>query len=188
MAERRICKHCHKGFYPRPQNPDQQYCSERECQRARKRIWQKKKILTQLKCLNLEKPLIVTDNGYYSQKNMMEFALRNVKFLTLVDPNIIWVRETVDALRATLAGMSSTCPFDPSICGATSPRMHQFTRARQRSRNGKIAGENETISRRLYVHVYYSPDNEAKKEIAFRMNPKFPSYCNEDGGFTPNLV
>ena len=30
--------------------------------------------LTQLKCLNLEKPLIVTDHGYYSQKNMMEFA------------------------------------------------------------------------------------------------------------------
>jgi len=88
--------------------------------------------LTQLKCLNLEKPLIVTDNGYYSQKNMLEFALRNVKFLTLVDPNIVWVRETVDELRATLAGMSSTCPFDPSICGATSLRMHQFRRLRQR--------------------------------------------------------
>jgi hypothetical protein len=48
--------------------------------------------------------------------------------------------------------------------------MHQFSRARQRSRNGKVAGEKETISRRLYVHVYYSPDNEAKKELAFRKN------------------
>src|SRR3989339_738802 len=74
--------------------------------------------LSQLKCLNLDKPLIVTDNGYYSQENMMEFAWRNVKFLTLVDPNVIWVRETVDALRGTLDGMSSTCPFDPSVCGA----------------------------------------------------------------------
>ncbi len=35
--------------------------------------------LAQLKCLNLEKPLIVTDNGYYSQDNMMEFAWRNGK-------------------------------------------------------------------------------------------------------------
>jgi hypothetical protein len=124
--------------------------------------------LVQLKCLNPEKPLIITDNGYYSQKNMMEFALRNVKFLTLVDPDIVWVRETVDALRATLANMSSTCPFDPSICGATSLRMHQFTRVRERSRNGIVAGEEETILRRLYVHVFYSPDNEAKKELAFR--------------------
>ena len=124
--------------------------------------------LKQLKCLNLEKPLIVTDNGYYSQKNMMEFVLRNVKFLTLVDPNIVWVRETIDELRVALASMSSTCPFDPSICGATSLRMHQFNRVRQRSRNGKVAGEKETISHRLYVHVYYSPDNEAKKELTFR--------------------
>jgi len=124
--------------------------------------------LTQLKCFNLEKPLIVTDNGYYSQRNMMEFALRNMKFLTLVDPNIVWVREMIDELRTTIAGMSSTCPFDPSICGARSRKMHQFSRVRQRSRNGKAAGEKETISRRLYVHVYYSPDNEAKKELAFR--------------------
>ncbi len=124
--------------------------------------------LTQLKCLNLKKPLIVTDNGYYSQKNMMEFALRNVKFLTLVNPNIVWVRETIDKLSATIAGMFSTCPFDPSICGATSLRMHKFSRVRQRSRNGKDAGEKETILRRLYVHIYYSPDNEAKKELACR--------------------
>ncbi len=124
--------------------------------------------LAQLKCLNLEHPLIVTDNGYYSQKNMMEFALRNVKFLSLVDVNVIWVREAVDAMRETLAGMSSTCPFDPSICGATLLKMHTFSRVRKRSRNGKHAGEKETFVRRLYVHVYYSPDKEARQELAFR--------------------
>jgi len=93
--------------------------------------------LKQLKCLNLERPLIVTDNGYYSEENMMKFALRNMKFLTLADPNVTWVRQTVDALRQTLASMSSTCPFDPSVCGATAMRMHEFGRVRQRSRNGK---------------------------------------------------
>jgi transposase len=124
--------------------------------------------LTQLKCFSLEKPLIVTDNGYYSQENMMKFALRNMKFLTLADPNITWVREAVDALRETLASMSSTCPFDPSVCGATTMRMHEFRQVRQRSRNGKLAGEEETFLRRLYVHVFYSPDNDTKKQLAFR--------------------
>ena len=124
--------------------------------------------IKQLKCLNLEKPLIVTDNGYYSQENMMKFASRNMKFLTLVDPNVIWVREVVAALRETLASMSSTCPFDPSVCGATATRTHEFSRVRQRSRNGKVAGDKETFSRRLYVHVFYSPDNDAKKELSFR--------------------
>jgi len=124
--------------------------------------------LSQLKCLGLENPLIVTDNGYYSQNNMMEFALHNMKFLTLVDPDITWVRETVDELRETLAGMSSTCPFDPTVCGASTSRMHTFSKVRQRSRNSKSAGEKETFQRRLYVHIYYSFENEAKKELAFR--------------------
>ena len=126
--------------------------------------------LKQLKCLDLEKPLIVTDNGYYSQENMMKFASRNMKFLALVDPNVVWVRETVDALRGKLASMSSTCPFDPSVCGATTTRTHEFSRVRQRSRNGKAVGEKETFSRSLYVHVFYSPDNDAKKELDFRMD------------------
>jgi hypothetical protein len=46
MAERRMCRHCHQIFTPRPQNPDQQYCSEPACQRARKRIWQQSKLLS----------------------------------------------------------------------------------------------------------------------------------------------
>lgn len=126
--------------------------------------------LSQLKCFDLEKPLVVTDNGYYSQKNMMEFAIRNLKFLTLVDSNITWVRKAVEELRETLASMSSTCPFDPSVCGATISKMHEYTKVRKRSRNGNSAGEEEVFSRRLYIHIYYSPDNEAKKELSFRKN------------------
>ena len=61
--------------------------------------------------------------------------------------------------------------------------MHQFSRARQRSRNGKVAGEKETILRRLYVHVYYSPDNEAKKELAFRKD-LFDLKAQIEGGQT----
>ena len=124
--------------------------------------------LSQLKCLNLTPPLIVTDNGYYSQNNMMEFAFRNVKFLTLASLTVRWVREAVDSLRETLADMSSTCPFDPSVCGATTLKMHEFSRVRQRSRNDKPAGEKETFVRRLYIHVYYSPEKAAKRELAFR--------------------
>lgn len=124
--------------------------------------------LKQLKCLNLERPLIVTDNGYYSEENMMRFAMRNMKFLTLADPNVTWVRQSVDALREELAGMSSTCPFDPSVSGATLMRIHEFHRLRQRSHSGKFGGDEEAFARRLYVHVFYSPDNDTKKQLAFR--------------------
>ncbi len=39
----KICAGCGQPFEPRPQVPDQAYCSEPDCQRARKRQWQRAK-------------------------------------------------------------------------------------------------------------------------------------------------
>jgi len=39
--EKRRCSACHKYFHPRPQSPGQEFCSAAECQRERKRRWQK---------------------------------------------------------------------------------------------------------------------------------------------------
>ena len=40
----RRCACCGKPFAPRPQVPDQAYCSDPDCQRARKRQWQRAKL------------------------------------------------------------------------------------------------------------------------------------------------
>ncbi len=40
----RYCACCGKPFEPRPQVPDQAYCSAPDCQRARKRQWQRAKL------------------------------------------------------------------------------------------------------------------------------------------------
>jgi len=40
----RCCVCCGQSFEPRPQVPDQAFCSSPECQRARKRQWQREKI------------------------------------------------------------------------------------------------------------------------------------------------
>ncbi len=39
--ETKRCAACHKHFHPRPQSPDQKFCSTAECKRERKRRWQK---------------------------------------------------------------------------------------------------------------------------------------------------
>lgn len=44
MGEVRHCCHCRSCFQRRPQNPDQQYCSRPECQRARKSAYQRRKL------------------------------------------------------------------------------------------------------------------------------------------------
>ena len=42
----RNCAHCGQAFQPRPQVPNQSYCSSAECQRARKLRWQQDKLRT----------------------------------------------------------------------------------------------------------------------------------------------
>lgn len=44
MVPKKRCKHCKKVFKPNPRVPKQQYCSNPECQKARKREWQKRKL------------------------------------------------------------------------------------------------------------------------------------------------
>jgi hypothetical protein len=39
------CTHCGNRFEPNPRNKNQSYCSNKECQRARKRKWQREKLL-----------------------------------------------------------------------------------------------------------------------------------------------
>jgi len=41
----KICIHCQEEFVPNPRVKKQQYCSNKECQRARKTGWQRKKML-----------------------------------------------------------------------------------------------------------------------------------------------
>jgi len=40
----KTCLCCKKCFKPHPAVPDQEYCSDPDCQRARKRKWQKEKL------------------------------------------------------------------------------------------------------------------------------------------------
>lgn len=44
MRDRIRCAHCSCLFSPDPRVKNQRYCSKKECQRARKRLWQKEKL------------------------------------------------------------------------------------------------------------------------------------------------
>lgn len=137
--------------------------------------------LTQLEALGIGKPLVVTDNGYYSEQNMAEFAFRNHKFLTLVDTDVKWVREAIDGLQDRLDGAEGVCPFDTDVCGATLMREHVFRKTRKRARGEKEAGAEESATKRLYVHVFRSPEVRSKKESAFNRR-LFETKCLLESG------
>jgi len=43
-VKRRKCKNCNELFVITPRHPDQEYCSRKKCQRARKTQWQRRKL------------------------------------------------------------------------------------------------------------------------------------------------
>lgn len=44
MSSQTVCLHCGNPFVPNPRVKNQRYCSQPDCQRARKREWQKRKL------------------------------------------------------------------------------------------------------------------------------------------------
>lgn len=58
-----LCAHCGNSFLPRPQTPDQSYCSDPQCQKARRKRWVDEK---------RKSDFIFRDNQSRTQKAWME--------------------------------------------------------------------------------------------------------------------
>jgi len=82
--------------------------------------------MEQLKCFDIEKPLVTTDTGYYSESNLRDLCRRNMKFLTLIDTDVSMARNAVDTLKNELNTMGAVCPFDYSVSGARTPKLFRI--------------------------------------------------------------
>lgn len=81
--KRRKCKHCGRSFVITARRPDQTYCSRKECQRARKNHWQRRKLandedyrINQASC---QANWVAQHPGYWKQyrEKHPEYAQRN---------------------------------------------------------------------------------------------------------------
>lgn len=124
--------------------------------------------LRQLDMLDLASPVIVADNGFYSQDNMTHFAREHTKFLMLANNTDKWVRSEIDAAREELGHFRNVCPFDVDVSGIMRRRQHGFSIVRKRTRGHFEAGETESFTRRLYVHVFHKPEAAPIQERRLR--------------------
>lgn len=122
--------------------------------------------LKQLSVLGVTKPLIVTDNGYYSMGNMVEFLDSNMKFLTLASRSATWLRDIVEEALAELDNLDNICPYDTQVKGKTVSKMQEFSRLRHRSTASAKAGETQRFSRRIYVHILRNSEIQTCKTRA----------------------
>ena len=125
--------------------------------------------LKQLQVLGINNAEIVTDNGYYSEKNLAELLHAHFDFITLIKNSIKWVKKELDSHLDEFRTTSSACPFDINTHGITIMLMQEFSRARKyaSTKKGLAEGDEETFRRRIYLHLYFNPLRRVEQDTAF---------------------
>ncbi len=124
--------------------------------------------LKQLSVLGIGDAEIVTDNGFYSEKNLADMLHAHYDFITLIKCSIKWVKAELKAHAGEFRTTSSACPFDTNTHGITVTLMHEFARNRlYASRKKELpVGSEEKFSRRIYLHLYYNPIKRVEEDAA----------------------
>jgi len=125
--------------------------------------------LKQLQVLGIMGAEIVTDNGYYSEKNLAELLHAHFDFITLIKLSIKWVKKELDCHLDDFRTAGSTCPFDINTHGITVMLMQEFSRARKyaSTKKGLSEGDEEAFRRRIYLHLYFNPLRRVEQDAAF---------------------
>jgi hypothetical protein len=103
--------------------------------------------------LGVKKAEVITDNRYYSEKNLSDLFQANFGFVTLAKINLKWIRPEIDEHTQEMDRLSSMCPFDPSTHGLTVILMREFVKIRKygNKKTGLNKGDEETFRRKVYL-------------------------------------
>ena len=125
--------------------------------------------LKQLQVLGINRAEIVTDNGYYSEKNLADMLYARFNFITLTKVSIKWVKKELDQRLAEFRSTENVCPFDVNTYGITVTMMREFSRVRKHAsrEKGLSEGDEETFRRRIYLHLYFNPQRQVEQDAAF---------------------
>jgi hypothetical protein len=125
--------------------------------------------LSQLMALGVKKAEVITDNGYYSEKNLSDLFQANFGFVTLAKTNLKWIRPEIDEHRQEMDRLSSVCPFDPSTHGLTVILMREFVKIRKygNKKAGLNKGDDETFRRKVYLHIFYNAARKVSEDSCF---------------------
>jgi len=125
--------------------------------------------LKQLSVLDMGNAEIITDNGYYSERNLADLFLAHFDFVTLVKTSIKWVKAEIDGHRDEFCSVSSACPFDAGTHGVTVMLMREFEKVRKYAdrKSGLQKGDKEIFRRKVYLHIYFNSVRRAENDTCF---------------------
>lgn len=125
--------------------------------------------IKQLDVLGLEGAEIVSDCGFYSEKNLSLLLQSSYNFITRAQKDIKWIQPEIDKVLKQLEDTGNMSPDEPGTYGVTVCLTHQFQKKRKYANHekGLAAGDSENFSRRIYLHIYFNDINRIKENRTF---------------------
>jgi transposase len=128
--------------------------------------------LKELSVLGMTNAEIVTDNGYYSERNLASLFLADFGFITLAKVSLKWVSAEIDCHSEEFSKVSNACPFDMLTHGTTITCMRDFVKVRKYAghKRGAQKGDEETFRRRVYLSIFFNTNRKANEDLYFDSN------------------
>lgn len=118
-----------------------------------------------VKWLDLIKPTVVTDNGFYSESNLIEFLNSNIKCMMRVGVSDgKWIRDIINQNLDRLKHPDSILDTAGFERGIKISFTRKFTGRWVYNTAQHSKGESYTFERRLYLHLFYDPAKKAEDE------------------------
>lgn len=139
--------------------------------------------IKQIEALGVKTTEVVTDNGYYSEKNLSSLLQAGFDFITLASNDIRWIRPEIDKHFEEFTDIRTVCPFDPTIHGISVKVMHTFEKTRKYAnhKSGAEKGSTETFDRRIYLNIFFNASRQAADRINFETDLYDLKCMLEDG-------
>lgn len=119
-----------------------------------------RKLLADMNTLGYQKIKVVLDRGFFSSANINGLYRHHMKFLIAAKLSLKFVQTHLDAVRDTMRNWSHYSQ-DYQLYAYSLPITWDYTQDRP------YKGDTIKAKRRMYLHLFYSPDRALEDEKAF---------------------
>ena len=126
-----------------------------------------KNAIMRMQALGDVKPLVVTDNGFYSEDNCTLFVKYGISFLSRMSVKTGWIKEQFKTVQKNIHSYSNKCPFDSDTYGMTVKAEHVYNLVRERTRGKFKAGDTQQVTKNMYLHFFFSDSRGVSERAIF---------------------
>ena len=123
--------------------------------------------IMRMQALGDVKPLVVTDNGFYSEDNCTLFVKYGISFLSRMSVKTGWIKEHFKNVQKNIHSYSNKCPFDSDTYGMTVKVEHVYNLVHEQTQEKLKAGDTQQVTKNMYLHFFFSDSRGASERAIF---------------------